>query len=287
MLIRSQLLNGTFTYLLYGDGIEKPSRQKTRALMHAIEEFFSEWIWKWDFDRLDTMCFTAVFNGVPVQPVLRNNYLRVNELDKAIQTKFEKHISHLFVLNLEDGGLVYRSPTLLINDVCSLRKYVLKKVEKYIKKEKIKLDIESSLKKEVKPSGLKAFTKSISTSQILNYFSVGSKSTDTVASSTPASISTEDSTNSGLPAIADIPTEPTSPDGSSVTDMTGQGIFLTGLIEKMAIGMNGEERPVTRSELIRVHISSDQNGEQSDTLLQYYLLIYKVRIISQKEIIRW
>ncbi|KAI7894332.1 uncharacterized protein EV154DRAFT_415441 [Mucor mucedo] len=270
-----KLLNGTFTYLLFGDSVEKPTRQRTRALMHAIEEFFSEWIWKWDFDRLDTMCFTAVFNGVPVQPVLRNNYLRVNELDKAVQTKFENHISHLFVLNLEDGGLVYRSPTLLINDVCSLRKYVLKKVEKYLKKEKAKLDIESSLKKEVKPSGLKAFTKSISTSQILNYFSVGSKSTDTVASSTPASISTEDSTNSGLPAISDIPTEPTSPDGSSVTDMTGQGIFLTGLIEKMAIGMNGEERPVTRSELIRVHISSDKNGEQNDTLLQYYLLIYK------------
>ncbi|KAG2208694.1 hypothetical protein INT47_007793 [Mucor saturninus] len=270
-----KLLNGTFTYLLFGDSVEKPTRQRTRALMHAIEEFFSEWIWKWDFDRLDTMCFTAVFNGVPVQPVLRNNYLRVNELDKAVQAKFENHISHLFVLNLEDGGLVYRSPTLLINDVCSLRKYVLKKVEKYLKKEKAKLDIESSLKKEVKPSGLKAFTKSISTSQILNYFSVGSKSTDTVASSTPASISTEDSTNSGLPAISDIPTEPTSPDGSSVTDMTGQGIFLTGLIEKMAIGMNGEERPVTRSELIRVHISSDKNGEQNDTLLQYYLLIYK------------
>lgn len=118
--------------------------------MHAIEEFFSEWIWKWDFDRLDTMCFTAVFNGVPVQPILRNNYLRVNELDVAIKEKFDQHISHLFVLNLEDGGLVYRSPTLANNDVCSLRKYVLKKVEKYIKHEKRKLDIESASKKEVK-----------------------------------------------------------------------------------------------------------------------------------------
>lgn len=243
--------------------------------MHAIEEFFSEWIWKWDFDRLDTMCFTAVFNGVPVQPVLRNNYLRINELDKAIKEKFDQHISHLFVLNLEDGGLVYRSPTLLITDVCSLRKYVLKKVEKHVKKEKTKLDIESALKKEVKTSSLKSFTKSISTSQILNYFSVGSKSTDTVASSTPASINTADS-NLGLPATSDVPTEPASPDTSLVTDITGQGIFLTGLIEKMAIGMNGEERSVTRSELIRVHLTSDHNGEENNTLVQYYLLVYKV-----------
>lgn len=246
--------------------------------MHAIEEFFSEWIWKWDFDRLDTMCFTAVFNGVPVQPVLRNNYLRVNELDEAIKIKFEQQISHLFVLNIQDGGLVYRSPTLLINDVCALRKYVLKKVEKHIKKEKAKLDIDFATNKQVKVSGLKAFTKSISTSQILNYFTTGSKSTDTISSTTttPASITTIES-NSGLPATSDIPTEPTTPDESSIPDTTiGQGIFLTGLIEKMAIGMNGEERPVTRSELIRVHITSDQNGEQSDTLLQYYLLVYKV-----------
>lgn len=277
--IKIQLLNGTFTTLLYGDGVEKPNRQRTRALMHAIEEFFSEWIWKWDFDRLDTMCFTAVFNGVPVQPVLRNNYLRVNELDEAIKTKFDQNISHLFVLNLEDGGLVYRSPTLLISDVCSLRKYILKKVEKYIKKEKTRLDIEFASIKEVKVSGLKAFTKSISTSQILNYFSVGSKSTDTVSSSTPTSITTIES-NSGLPATSEISTEPTTLDGSLVPDTTiGQGIFLTGLIEKMAIGMNGEERPVTRSELIRVYISSDLNGEQSDVLLEYYLLVYKVRLV--------
>ncbi len=146
------MLNGTFSNILYGDEAvtDKPNRQRTRALMHAIEEFFSEWIWKWDFDRLDTMCFTALFNGVPVQPILRNNYLRVNELDVAIREKFDHHVSHMFVLNLEDGGLVYRSPTLVNNDVCSLRKYVLKKVEKHIKHEKRKLDIEAASKKEVK-----------------------------------------------------------------------------------------------------------------------------------------
>lgn len=242
--------------------------------MHAIEEFFSEWIWKWDFDRLDIMCFTAVFNGVPVQPVLRNNYLRVNELDEAIKTKFDQLISHIFVLDLQDGGLVYRSPSLLVRDICSLRKYVLKKVEKYLKQEKRKQDIDSTtVKKDVKMSGLKSFTKSISTSQILNYFSVGSKSTESVSS--PANANTDTS----LPAIAEITTAPSSPIASFVPETaSSQGIFLTGLIESTAIGMNGEERPVTRSELVRVHISSNQNDEQSDELTEYYLLIYKVTI---------
>ncbi|KAI8053630.1 hypothetical protein BDF21DRAFT_468341 [Thamnidium elegans] len=268
-----KLLNGTFGSILYGDDdiVEKPNRQKTRALMHAIEEFFSEWIWKWDFDRLDIMCFTAVFNGVPVQPVLRNNYLRVNELDEAIKIKFDQLISHIFVLNLQDGGLVYRSPSLNVQDVCSIRKYALKKVEKYLKQEKRRLDIDStSVKKDVKISGLKSFTKSISTSQILNYFSVGSKSTESISSPI------DSNTNTSLPATIDIPTAPSSPIGSFIPETTSsQGTFLTGLIETTAIGMNGEERPVTRSELVRVHISSNQDDEQSDRLIEYYLLIYK------------
>ncbi|KAI9362326.1 hypothetical protein BD770DRAFT_418570 [Pilaira anomala] len=268
-----KLLNGTFSSILYEDNkvIDKPNRQRTRALMHAIEEFFSEWIWKWDFDRLDIMCFTAVFNGVPVQPVLRNNYLRVNELDESIKIKFDQLISHIFVLNLQDGGLVYRSPTLLIDDVCSLRKYVLKKVEKHLKQEKRKLDIDSTVKKD-KVSGLKSFTKSISTSHILNYFSVGSKSTDTLKTASPTTIDT----TLALPITTEIPTAPSSPDGTFLPETAvSQGIFLTGLIETTAIGMNGEERPVTRSELVRVYIASTRDDEQSNKLIEYYLLVYK------------
>lgn len=285
-----KLLNGTFSNILYGEGEKAtlpPNRQRARALMHAIEEFFSEWIWKWDFDRLDTMCFTAVFNGVPVQPILRNNYLRVNELDVAIKDKFDQHISHLFVLNLEDGGLVYRSPTLIIHDVCSLRKYVLKKVEKHIKAEKRKRDIDAASKQQENKvsSGLKSFTKTLSTTQILNYFSVGSKSTESVSSSkaaTPAASVNDsiDSTHSGLPTTGDVPTVTSSPSVSSTTTQTieseaNQGIFLTGLIETTAIGMNGEERPVSRSEFVRVYITSGQNDEPSDKLVEYYLIIYK------------
>lgn len=261
-------------------GDEKPpSRQRTRALMHAIEEFFSEWIWKWDFDRLDIMCFTAVFNGVPVQPVLRTNYLRVHELDQAIKAKFDQLIQHVFVLNQQDGsGLVYRSPTLHIKDICALRKYVVKKVEKQVQLERRKSDIESIEKQQqkAKVSGLKAFTKSLSTSHILNYFSSsGSKSTETVSSiaTTPTIASIESQNNAGLPAISDIPTAPSSP--NITTTAENQGIFLSGLIETTAIGMNGEERPVTRSDIVRVYISSTTSGDLSDTLVSYYLIIYK------------
>lgn len=249
--------------------------------MHAIEEFFSEWIWKWDFDRLDIMTFSAVFNGVPVQPVLRANYLNINKLDESIKANFENNISHLFVINAQDGGLVYRSPDLIIDDVCALRKHVLKKAENHAKSEKRKHDIEMTMMKKDSPkiSGLKQFTKSLSQSHILNYFSSGgSKSTDTLNSSTtPTSAAASIDSTLALPFTLEIPTATSSPTGSLVPENTNQGIYLTGLVESTAIGMNGEERPVTKSDLVRVYISTAYHGEQpqENHLNQYYLLVYK------------
>lgn len=273
-------MNGTFSSIIYDDKKET-NRQRTRSLMHAIEEFFSEWIWKWDFDRLDIMTFSAVFNGVPVQPVLRANYLNINKLDESIKTNFTNNISHLFVLNIQDGGLVYRSPDLLIDDVCALRKHVLKKVENHAKSEKRKMDIEMTMMKKDSPkvSGLKQFTKSLSQSHILSYFSAGgSKSTDTVNSSaTPTSAAASIDSTLALPSALDIPTATSSPNGSLVPENINQGIYLTGLVESTAIGMNGEERPVTKSDLVRVYISSTYNGEQprENQLTEYYSLVYK------------
>ncbi|CAO3680466.1 unnamed protein product [Rhizopus stolonifer] len=222
-----QLLHGTFSSIL------SSNRQRTRALTHAIEEFFSEWIWKWDFDRLDIMCFQAVFNGVPVQSIDRQHYLKTNELDQFIQEQLD--VSHVFVLDAEDGALIYRSPTLTITDVRSLRKYSMKRFEKLASGEK-KVEIK-------KESGLKALTKTLSQNHFLSYFSSGSKSTDSQESQTLTASSSIQSTEES------------------------QGMFLTGLIESTAIGMSGEERLVTKADLVRVYLG--------DKLIEYYLIIYK------------
>ncbi|KAI7899642.1 uncharacterized protein BX663DRAFT_532759 [Cokeromyces recurvatus] len=267
-----KLLNGTFSSILYGpEHSEQPTRQRTRSLMHAIEEFFSDWIWKWDFDRLDLMCFTALFNGVPIQSILRTNYLKIHNLEESIKSNFEQHIHHLFILQMEDGSLVYKSPDLSIEDICALRKYVIKRVENHAKSEKRKADIEMTSKKNSnsKVSGFKQFTKSLPQSHILSYFSLGggSRSTETVSSS---SITESNSTTS----TADIPSIHS---GTDTSDR--KGIYLTGLIESTAIGMNGEERSVTKSNLVRVYISSVINGnptyQKDKELHDYYLLVYK------------
>ncbi|KAI8981424.1 hypothetical protein BDB01DRAFT_794065 [Pilobolus umbonatus] len=263
-----KLLNGTFTSILYGDGTDKPNRQRSRHLMMAVEEFFSEWIWKWDFDRLDTMCFNAVFNGVPIQPVPRHLDMKMVELDKSVQKRFTHLLQHLFVLDSNEGSLVYHSPSLAIKDVCALRKYSLKRVEKYVNAEKRKQDMElMALKKESKVSGIKSFTQT----HILNYFTSGSKSTETTSSNRSVdSISIPSNTST-----TDINTNTTNTNANATKITTSQGVFLTGLVESMAIGMNGEERPVTKCDLVRVYISSPYDDDIPQGLSEYYLLVYK------------
>ncbi|KAI9019556.1 hypothetical protein CLU79DRAFT_804864 [Phycomyces nitens] len=307
-----KLLHGTFSYILYQDDEEitgLPSRQRTRSLMHCIEEFFSEWIWKWDFDRLDTMVFSAVFNGVPVQPILRTNYLKIHELDRAIHEKFNHAIDHVLVFDSDDGGLLYRSPSLNIRDVCALRKYVFKRIEKNIAREKeIKqrqTDRELTDSKKDKISGLKFFTKSISQSHFLGFFT-SSLSTKTVAPVTSAPVSPIGSQES-LPDLLATETTPetapdASPDASPDTDPDANpdtidlnpkdGKYLTGLVQSTSIDMNGDERTVTRIEMAQVYLSSrsaldtspdkplnnvygpSRDGED-EILTEYYLVIYK------------
>lgn len=142
-----KLFNGTMTSILYDPLTEGlPLRQRARSLMHSIEEFFSEWIWKWDFDRLDTMLFSAVFNGVPTSPIQQPNYKRILDLDNAIQSAFG--VKHMFVLRQEE--LVYRSPSLSIQDIRALRKWICKKDEAWLaqKLESDKKKVEKKKKQE-------------------------------------------------------------------------------------------------------------------------------------------
>lgn len=112
----------------------------------------------------------------------------------------------------------------------------------------------------IKASGLKSITKTISPAHFLNYFQSGSKSTDSVNSTNPSIEST--ATN-------------------NTTNSESQGMFLTGLVESTAIGMNGEERIVTKTDLVRVYLLSKdkEEQEQENKLYEYYLITYKVYIL--------
>ncbi|KAG0185892.1 hypothetical protein DFQ28_008617 [Apophysomyces sp. BC1034] len=292
-----KLLNGTFSSILYGDDVEipaQPNRQRARSLMHDIEEFFSDWIWKWDFDRLDTMVFSAVFNAVPVQPVLRSNYLRIHDLDQAIHENFDRAIDHILVLDTKEGGLVYRSPSLNIIDVRALRKFICKRVEKSIAQEeeieRQRLENLQMAAKKDKTFGLKAFTKSLSQTHILSYFTSSAKPEAPAASaptSVAASIDTAPTdTAPTLPAPCEIPTAPSSPVNPYLTDTSPcEGKYLTGLVESILLDMNGDERPISRIDIVRVYLSSrsalDEGAEELLTnqnegvLTEYFLLIYK------------
>ncbi|KAI9316693.1 hypothetical protein BX666DRAFT_2041427 [Dichotomocladium elegans] len=110
-----RLLNGTMTSILKATG-------RRSSLMHLIEEFFSEWIWKWDFDRLDRMIFDVVFKGWPVQALSRQDHLRIRDLDIQLGKLF--HIAHLFLTDGEGGRLIYHSSSLSKDDMVVLKHWV-------------------------------------------------------------------------------------------------------------------------------------------------------------------
>ncbi|KAI8081417.1 uncharacterized protein BX664DRAFT_268515 [Halteromyces radiatus] len=285
-----KLLNGTMTSILYGDddSNSKPNRQQTRTLMHAIEEFFSSWIWHWDFDRLDSMVFGAVFNGIPSQPIVRSNYLDIHHLDLSVQKQFNSLISHMLVLDHE-GSLIYRSLSLQSLDVRSLRKYILKRVEAYkIQQDNISAkqkENESSTKKEKgTTTTLKALTKSLSQAHIFNYFSKTSSSTTTDTSLPVADTTTTVTSDALLSPPTDIPTAPSSPVTESFDQNTHhcQGVFLTGMVDSIVHDLNGDDINVTKEDIVRVYLNSYPIVEEDDTtkpdpdiLSEYILIIYK------------
>ncbi|KAI9259425.1 hypothetical protein BDA99DRAFT_440155 [Phascolomyces articulosus] len=155
-----KLLNGTMTSIL--DILDR------RVLMHRIEEFFSEWIWTWDFDRLDRMVFSGVFNGVPTIWYNNNdtNLEVIQALDQVLEEKYE--MAHMMVLD-EKHELVYRSDTLSMVDVRALRKYVCQQIQQ--NQENVQQEKPPTASKKDKLSGFKSFTRTLSNTHILDYFS--------------------------------------------------------------------------------------------------------------------
>lgn len=98
--------------------------------MHHIEEFFSEWIWQWDLDRLDTMVFSAVYHGVPRFPIERTDHQQLHEIVSALPVELDI-IYHTMIFDSGGMELVYRSPSLKITDVRALRTWLRGRVQEY------------------------------------------------------------------------------------------------------------------------------------------------------------
>ncbi|ORZ01522.1 hypothetical protein BCR43DRAFT_434982 [Syncephalastrum racemosum] len=250
-----KLLNGTMTSIM--DGL--PQRQGARTLMHHIEEFFSEWIWQWDLDRLDTMIFAAVYHGVPRFPLPRADYQRLHEIVSASPAQLDV-ISHTMIFDNDRMELVYRSPSLKMTDVRALRTWLSRHAQGHPSTK----PKEKEEKKEFKMSGIKTFTKSFSHTHILNYFTP-SKSTSTTATA-PAD---EDTTNT-LPSPSDIPTAPSSPNLNTATDMPQHGTYLSGRIQKTVVDLSGATQTRMESEVVRVYLDNVEGG-----LDEYFLVVYK------------
>jgi hypothetical protein len=100
-------------------------------LKNSIEEFFSDWIWKWDFDRLESMLFSSVFSGIPMQPILRQSYLKIHNIAETIADDMKLDIKHLLVFNKDNASLIYHNPQLALSSVHLLRKLIVRLLERW------------------------------------------------------------------------------------------------------------------------------------------------------------
>lgn len=111
---------------------------------------------------------------------------------------------------------------------------------------------------------MKSLAKSISHSQILNFFSPKKDEeppTDITAT---------------LPAPSEIPEED--------FKKPCHGVYLAGLVEDKTVDMNGEEQTTMQIDLVRVYINSTTNSETPnppDALEEYFILIYRVSLSTQ------
>lgn len=77
------------------------------------------------------MLFSSVFNGIPMQPILRQSYLKIHKMAENIADDMQLDIKHLLVFNKDNASLIYHNPQLALSSVQLLRKLIIRLLEKW------------------------------------------------------------------------------------------------------------------------------------------------------------
>ncbi|OZJ05109.1 hypothetical protein BZG36_01382 [Bifiguratus adelaidae] len=122
-----KLWHGTFARFLrpssprHGVAMDKAS---IRQLMNALEDFFVDWIWKWDFSQLNNVAPYLVFDGLTYQPTTRKTYLQMQRFCEEMGSAFPDVFNNIF-LWAPTGNVLWHSKSLTVKDLCSLHKLVM------------------------------------------------------------------------------------------------------------------------------------------------------------------
>ncbi|CAM0141878.1 hypothetical protein VKS41_004419 [Umbelopsis sp. WA50703] len=284
-----KLLNGRFASFL-ANATSGSSMQSMRRLKHSIEEFFSDWIWKWDFDRLESMLFNSVFNGIPMQPIMRQCYLKIHKIAESILDDMKLDMKHVLVFNKDNATLIYHNPQLALSSVQLLRKLVIRYLERWNDMRKAEEWRKAAddhppptPKTDPKITSIKTLTKSFSQKNILGYFTSPSLK-PTMPDSAP--VSPTDSPEPSLAAALTVPPElasDTSGTPSPAPSLSlSQGIFLSGLLKSGIASNRSENSESPIIDVAKVYLDGDSylhesHGTEavSQELQEYYFVIYK------------
>ncbi|KAI9284078.1 hypothetical protein BC943DRAFT_280037 [Umbelopsis sp. AD052] len=282
-----KLLNGTFSSVLPHDA-NTASLQAIRRLKNSIEEFFSDWIWKWDFDRLESMLFSSIFNGIPMQPILRQSYLKIHNITETIADEMKLDIKHLLVFNKDNASLIYHNPQLALSSVQLLRKLIVRLLERWSDMRKAEEwrrtanEEPVASKKDPKITSLKSITKSFSQKNILSYFGSPSLKPTSAPGSVPDSpiASPEPNLIAALNVTPEIASD--SSGTPSPAPSLRQGVFLSGLTKSALHDSGSDQQRHGNIDIIKVYLDGDSDEcnelsqqDKCEDLQEYYFVVYK------------
>ncbi|PKY41435.1 hypothetical protein RhiirA4_539586 [Rhizophagus irregularis] len=254
-----RIFNGPFEYTVRTDGI--------KALKNKLEEFFANWVFEWDFEKTE---LTKTVDGILYMPLSDSAESQITSFVNQIQSDYE-FISDMFVI--WQNKLVYRgNGAIPVNNVRGIWRHLVSYIAERDEHDR-EIENKRKNKEAEKVSTFMGFTRNISGSNLLSYFSTTPK----VSPSTSPTNST-----SHNPSTAPLETNGLLSPSTQVF-IPGPSNFLLGPTNLH--GPDGDIHPV------KVYLSKNSNSsnirtvdhqhdvDESD-IEEYYLVAYKQNALT-------
>ncbi|KAL1922300.1 uncharacterized protein VTP21DRAFT_9839 [Calcarisporiella thermophila] len=267
--IRAALEQAYQIYKLFNGSFESTIRkQSIKHLQHRLEDFFGEWIWKWDFDSLDT--HTAL-DGIFYQPLSRNTHNLLSLLFDDLQREFAM-FSTFMVLSADDA-LVFSG----LKDVCDSRNLWHHVTE--LTCERRKQETAQRSKKTSQVSTLRSITKTFSSSNLFGSYwysapalSSSSSSPTPESSPAPPTLNPPVKPDSAPPAVTSSLADPLIP---SESPPERHGYYLVGPkvmdARKKKIGLT---RVYLAGEIDETEALTGGFGTKVNNEMEHFLIVY-------------
>ncbi|RHZ67255.1 hypothetical protein Glove_302g22 [Diversispora epigaea] len=264
-----KMFNGPFDLTVHTVGI--------KALKNKLEEFFANWVFNWDFDKMD---IAKTIDGTSYLPLSSSARKQITSFTDKFHSEYD-FISDILIL--KNNKLVCSGKKIITEDeIRELLRYLFPLISE---RNKFEIEIEKQKNKEgEKYYTFKDFTRTLSGGNLFAFFS--SPPSNTTPKCSPSSSPTNNteipnSTFLSPPLSTPFPSLSPSPSPSSSSPLSISN-FLIGPqnLQGGTDGVNEEEIKPTTIYLNKKSIEKTIDEECAHNVDEYYLLSYKKNSIT-------